>query len=528
MSTTLPEKILVIGLDGADLELITPWIDAGDLPNLASIRDAGTSGLLQSVIPPVSAPAWATFMTGRNPGRHGVFGFVTERPGTGETTLVSLGSIRGTKLWDAFSAAGRRVVVVNVPITWPPPEIDGVFVSGMLTPPGRPFTWPAEVQAEIEAKVPDYRIDIDRGLFDDQEVFREHLFATAKARGEVIRLAMDRGEWDFLLGVFTNTDRMQHHFWRKEREKIRDLYRLIDGEIGKILDRVDRDKTLVVVLSDHGFTTTDRRIYMNRWLREEGYLGVRRVSELTDDYQKRRFNWFMDEPEETRRKEKLATRILKRLGLRGELAIDWEKTRAYLYSSDTRGIHLNVKGRQPQGTVEESRYEPLRDEIIGKLRALTFPETGEAVFESVEKREDLYDGPYLESAPDILTVPERDRYRVVTKIDRKGVFRQHRTPDGYHRKAGVLFAAGPGVARGGELADAGIADVLPTLLYAAGIPTPERADGRVLRELFTDELLASRTEERAPEAPDAAAEDVRLSDEEDQVLRQTLEGLGYL
>ena len=293
MSENLPDKFLVIGLDGADLEIIRPWLDAGDLPNLASIRDEGVSGLLDSVIPPVSAPAWATFMTGRNPGRHGVFGFVTERPGTGETSLVSLGSIRGTKLWDAFGAAGRKASVANVPITWPTPEVDGVFVSGMLTPPGRPFTHPADFQAEIEEQVPNYRIDIDRGLFDEKEVFREHLMKTAAARGEVIRRMMDREpSWDLLVGVFTNTDRMQHHFWRKEMDRIRELYVLIDGEVGKILERVDRDRTLVMILSDHGFTHTDRRLYFNRWLRREGYLGVRRVSEFQDDYQKRRFNWF--------------------------------------------------------------------------------------------------------------------------------------------------------------------------------------------------------------------------------------------
>jgi predicted AlkP superfamily phosphohydrolase/phosphomutase len=351
---------------------------------------------------------------------------------------------------------------------------------------------------------------------------------TARARGEAIRIAMDRGDWDLLVGVFTNTDRMQHHFWRKERELIRELYRIIDDQVGQILAKVDRGRTMVLVLSDHGFTTTDRRFYVNRWLKREGYLGVRRTAEFTDDYQQRRFNWFMNEPEEARRKDKLGTRLLKRFGLKGELAIDWSKTKAYLYSSDTRGIHINLEGRQPQGVVSEADYEPLRDEIVSKLRALTFPETGEPVFDLVAKREDLYDGPYIESSPDILTVPQRDRYRVVTKVDGKRIFRQHRIPDGYHRGEGLAFAAGPGIAKGGTLEGASIADVMPTLLYAAGIPIPERADGKVLKALFTEEMLAARTEERAPEAPDAAAAAVELSAEEDEALRQTLEGLGYL
>ena len=143
------------------------------------------------------------------------------------------------------------------------------------------------------------------------------------------------------------------------------------------------------------------------------------------------------------------------------------------------------------------------------------------------RREDLYDGPYLEASPDILTMPERDRYRVVTKIDGKGIFRQHRIPDGYHRQAGLMFASGPGVAKG-TIEGAALVDIMPSLLYAAGLPIPERADGKVLRDLFTEELLAGRTEERSPESADAAEADAGLSAEEDEVLRQTLEGLGYL
>jgi predicted AlkP superfamily phosphohydrolase/phosphomutase len=450
-------------------------------------------------------------MTGRNPGRHGVFGFVTERPGSGETSLVSLGSVRGVKLWDAFVTAGRKVGVVNVPITYPAPEVDGVFVSGMLTPPGRPYTWPPDFQAEMETAAPEYRIDIDRGLFDDPETFLEHLHTTADARATVIRKVMDNVDWDLLVGVFTNTDRIQHHFWRKGMDEIRGFYRRVDDHLGAILDAAPDDAT-VIVLSDHGFTSTDRSFYANRWLRREGYLRTRRVAGPVDDYERRRFNWFMGEPEEARRREGLGARILRGFGLGADVAIDWERTRAYLYSSDTRGIHVNLEGRQPQGVVKESEYESLRDEIVEKLLALRFPGTGEPVFDRVLRREEVYEGPYVSSAPDILTVPERDRYRIVSKVAGDRSFRTHRVPGGYHRGPGLLLVRGPGVRKGEEIVGAEITDVLPTVLFAAGLPIPERADGKVLRDLFTEEFLAGRA----------------LTEEEDEALRRTLKGLGYL
>lgn len=527
MASDQRTRILLIGIDGADLDLIRPWLDAGEMPNLRSIRDRGVHGYLASTIPPVSSPAWASFMTGRNPGRHGCFGFVREMPGTGETVLVSLATIRGTKLWEAFGAAGRKVGIVNVPITYPTPEVDGVFVSGMLTPPGRPFTWPPDFQAEIERVAPDYRIDIDRSLFAEKEEFLRHLHRTMEARATVIEMAMDACDWDLMVGVFTNPDRLQHHFWRDEMDEVRRFYRRIDEHLGTLSERAG-EGALVIVLSDHGFTTTDRRFYANRWLKAEGYLAVRRVESARDDYSKRRFNWFMGEPEEAKRKEKLRTRIARCFGLAGDVAIDWSRTRAYLYSSDTRGIHLNLSGRQPQGIVRPSEYEPLRDEIVGKLRALKYPGTDEPVFDLVAKREEIYDGDFVDAAPDIMTVPERDRYRVVTKVDGTKPFRQHRTPGGYHRGPGMLFAAGPGVAAGGTIEGAEIRDVMPTLLYAAGLPIPDGADGRVLRDLFTEKFHAGREERRVAESTAPEAADVTLSKEEDEALRRTLRDLGYL
>jgi len=522
-----PARILVIGLDGADLDLLRPWMDAGDLPHLASFLDEGTGGFLASTIPPVSAPAWASFFTGRTPGRHGVFGFVSEVPGSGETVLASLDAVRGTKLWDAFGSEGRKVGVLNVPVTWPVPEVNGFFVSGMLTPPGRGYTWPPELEEEIAAVVPGYLLEVERAEFRDPERTERHIGDVAAARARAVLHLMEHREWDLLVAVFTTTDRIQHRFWSGDREEIRRLYVRIDGWVGEMLERAGRD-TLAVVVSDHGFADTDRRFYANRWLRREGFLSVRRSDAEGDAYTRRRFNWFLGQPEEARHRpprRSLLDRILRRPE---GLDIDWSRTRAYLYSSDSRGIEVNLEGRQPRGIVPPGEYEALRDELVAKLGGLRFPGTGEAVFSRVAKREDVYEGPYVDRAPDVVLVPTDDRYRVTSKLEEGKILRQHHRPVGYHRRPGIFFAKGPGVRAGVDLPEAGIEDVMPTLLFAANLPIPEGCDGRVLRGIFEEGFLEGREERRSPEAPEGDRESAALTPEEREALRGTLEDLGYL
>ncbi|MHC4858748.1 MAG: alkaline phosphatase family protein [Planctomycetota bacterium] len=523
---SLPGKVVVIGLDGADPAVLGPWMDAGDLPSLAALRDRGAMMPLRSTVPPVSAPAWATFMTGRGPGGHGVFGFVDE-DGEGGTRLANLASVRGTKLWEVPSREGRRVAVLNVPVTFPVPEVNWLFVSGMLTPPGRPFTRPGDYEDRIREIAPAYRTDIDRRLLTDKEALLAHLYEQIDARAEVFADALAREAWDLFVCVFTETDRIQHHFWRDRMEDIRRFFIRLDGHIGRIADAAPPD-ALVMVLSDHGFTGTHSRFYANAWLNRAGYQKLRRTAGDVDDYESRRFNLFMGEDAKIDARRGIGDRLAALFGRGGRRSIDWNRTRAYLYSSSSHGIEVNLRGRQPEGIVSEEDYEPLRQELKERLAALIDPHTGETVFSEVLLREEAYRGPYLARAPDIILVPRDGRYRIVTRVDAKRPFRRHRLPEGYHGDTGLLIVAGPGVAVGAA-GGPGIADVMPTALWALDLPVPARVEGAPLLEAFEPDAVGARPVRTSEEPEDDAAEaGPELSDEEEDALRDTLRGLGYL
>ena len=522
----LPKRVLVIGLDGADPRLVSELMDSGRMPALAALRDRGTFNDLASTIPPVSAPAWASFMTGRDPGGHGVYGFV-EEDGAGGFRLMSLSSVEGMKFWEA--AGDRRVAVMNVPVTFPAQKVNGVFVSGMLSPPGRPYTEPPELQARIEEIAPKYAPDIERSLFGQQDAFYEHLTGLIDARGEAF-LEMFRSEpWDLFTCVFTETDRVQHHYWRYERDRILDFFERVDGHIGRLLE-VAGDDTLVVVMSDHGFTSVDRRFYVNQWLREEGYLKLKRVREDKDDYEDRRFTSHLGETqkeEATPTKRNLLDRLAWMFGRASRRAIDWPNTRAYLYSASSHGIEINLKGRQPEGVVEGKDYDDLRDELIEKLKALTYPGSEEKVLSRVLRREEAYFGPHIARAPDIVVCPTNDRYRIVSHPAAKSPFRQHKRTEGYHAEDGLLFLAGPGVVPG-STAEAGIVDVMPTLLWALDAGVPESVDGKVLFPFFAEGAEEARPVKVLEDGVFAAAADPTLTEEEEEALKDSLRGLGYL
>jgi len=524
--TSLPDKVLVIGLDGADFAVLTPWLDAGDLPNLAALRERGTMLPLRSTVPPVSAPAWATFMTGRNPGGHGVFGFVDE-DGTGGTRLANLTAVRGTKLWEVPSREGRRVAILNVPVTFPLPEVNGLVVSGMLTPPGRPFTNPPDYEKRIRESAPAYRTDIDRTLLTDKDALLVHLFEQIDARAEVFLDAFRRDAHDLFVCVFTETDRLQHHFWRRRMDDVRKFFIRIDEHIGRLVEAAP-DDALVMVLSDHGFTGVDRRFYANVWLQRAGYQKLKRTTGDIDDYETRRFNLFMGEDAKIEARRGLMDRLASLFGRGGRRSIDWSRTRAYLYSSSSHGIEVNLRGRQPEGIVDPADYEPLRRELKERLAKLTYPGTGEQVFSEVLLREEAYRGPHVPSAPDLIMVPKDCRYRIVTRVDSKSPFRQHRLPEGYHGDTGLLVMAGPGVVPGAA-GDPGIEDVMPTILWALDLPVPEKVDGTVLHAAFDPAASDSRPVKTLAEGEDEAAGDApELTDEEEDALRDTLRGLGYL
>lgn len=112
-------RVLVIGIDGGTWDLFKPLIDEDKMPHLGKLLNNGAHGILMSTIPPVTAPAWSSFLTGKNPARHGVFDFIDWDGKLRKEKLVSSQSIHGQWFPEILSKQGKTVGLINVPLTYP-------------------------------------------------------------------------------------------------------------------------------------------------------------------------------------------------------------------------------------------------------------------------------------------------------------------------------------------------------------------------------------------------------------------------
>lgn len=564
MADAFARRVLVIGLDGATFRVLRPMAEAGELPVLSRLMAAGAHGVLRSTIQPSSEQAWPAFFTGVQNGKHGIFGFVQRIPGTYETQYVNASLQRAPTLWRILSERGRRVLVVNVPITYPPEEVNGVLIGGLMTPSERSrFTHPPHIYEEVRRAVGGYTIDVDieTGRLKDagEEALLDAVEDMERARTRAVKYLAERYGWDFLCVVYGAADRVSHKFWRymdSEAPSVRAagkagviprVYQLLDQAVGELLDDLAGPDTLVLLVSDHGFGPLKKAFFLNQWLAEEGYLvfkaraedmGTRARTALNAGL--RRAVHELDQPWMAAAK-RAAFALWP--GLKGKLhssmayaGVDWSHTRAYAVGT-MGNIYLNVRGREPQGIVEMgAEYEALREELIAGLKALRDVETGAPVFLDVYRREDIYHGPYLEEAPDIVGLLDPTYHvaavdwrpaggGVIESLGDKLLFVGDLT--GQHDLDGILIAHGPHVRAGAPLAGAHIIDIAPTILAAMGEQVPAYMDGRVLAQLFDSPLQVEIAGEGHPILL-PSPEESGYSAEEAEEIASRLRGLGYL
>ncbi len=567
----MENRVIIIGLDGATFELLGPWLDAGRLPNLKRMIDEGVSGELQSCVPPVTAPAWTSFSTGKNPGKHGVFDFVSQDRSSYEFHPVNSRSYQGKTLWEVIGEQGKNVAVLNVPMTHPAYPVKGVLVSDFLlaTTKGEK-SHPPELLGEIEKNfgpyptetVPPYFAgggsgeDIDRFLQEYQQAMQYKI--------RVALHLLERDNPDFLMLHLFGNDQICHWLWhlmdekhpkhlpresKKHLERIHEYYRTFDVEVGHLLDRTGEDVSLFVV-SDHGFGPVHRSIDFNTWLYKEGYLALKKRPSsrlrhlfwrmgLTPQALMER-DWFL--------RFAMGTFVrLKKNRSRGNVDdlkqahallrlflsfhdIDWSRTRAFSPFGFGQ-IRINVRGQWSHGCVSEgSEYENTRKEIIEKLRALKDPDTGEVVDGVVLTREEIYRGDFVKDAPDLFFIPVNGKYRPKsTGFSSKNVFSSSGWMTGIHKMNGVLIGRGRPLNRGQRLEGLRITDVFPSILGLMGLEIPGDVDGRIPDRMFTEEFMQEH-----PVRWGAASRQTRGQSldkgghEEEREVMERLRSLGYL
>ena len=554
-------KVLVIGLDGATLDLIKPWAAEGKLPTLNRLMEEGAWGELAVQLPPSSVPNWPSFATGKNPGKHGVLWWIQPGGDGTELPLVDRRAIKGRTIWDIVGEEGKKVAVINVPVTYPPQKVNGVMVTGLLTPASAiDYTNPSELKAELDAEVDGYRISHSavhhRG---GEEEFLQDVLDVLDRQLRASLYLMRTHPWDLFIVVFSATDVVIHKFWKdmdpqhpshlpEDAERCGDAilraYQAADRAIESLLKQAD-DETHTVVMSDHGAGGFYEAFFANNWLMDQGLLKIRRrpISQLR--------YWVFRTGVTINNVYPLANALMVRLGghkLRRRLSptsqgrsilsglflserdIDWSRTKAYA-SGGYGQIRINRRGQDPRGIVSPGDgYEALRDDIIQRLEAVTVPSTGKPYLARGYRKEELFSGPELIKLPDIICLPHDGRY-----VDMGLGFVSNKWFDkvsivsGTHRPAGVVFLCGPEIQTGVQLQRASILDLGPTILYHLGLPVPDDMDGHVLVQAFREECLRARPIELSAAESNATNEAYGdLSEHEEEEIKDRLRALGYL
>lgn len=437
------KRVVVLGFDGTPYSFMKRMKGENRLPNLAKLFDEGTFMRMDSIHPYVSCVAWSSVMTGKNPGKHGIFGFVDCKPGSYDIFIPNSRNLRSKMLWEVLSDHGKRVVSIGVPVTYPPRKVNGCLVSGFLAPAIEKGTYPPDLGRILKEK--GYIIDIDAqkartdldGLFPD-------LMRTLDRRVENAMSLFDQEPWDFFLVHFMETDRLHHFAWEhmeREDEKYAPLfyrfYERLDEHVGSFLEKIDDDVALVI-LSDHGFCSIKKEIYINYRLEETGYLTYRAGE-----------------------KKSMPN-------------IDWSRTR--VFCMDPGRIYLNVRGRQPEGIVSRgSEYDDLRTKIAEELASLVEPESGDPVVRNVFTNQELFTGAEAENGPD-LVIDSHWGYDVKGFHGRDGLTGKGPINGMHTFEDAMLFIRHEDI----KTEQRSVIDVMPTVLGLMKLPAPADVDGRDL------------------------------------------------
>lgn len=568
MASPQPERsqaslrpVLVLALDGATFDVIQPIMEAGELPHLAAWMKEGRAARLPSTAPPVTFPAWSSFMTGLSPGEHGIFDFTQKQPGAYRLRFVNATDRTGTSLFARVSQAGGRVLVLGMPATHPPEPVSGLLVCGFEAPVAsgtdpKSASDPALYQRIAERAGPWMRPELDESAVASD--FHERAVETLLARIDRKRdfaleaLAALRADHagalpDLSVVVFSESDTAGHHYFRDHdprsprhdsaasparKQALRSVYRRLDDACGALREAVGHDVGCVVV-SDHGMgTASDKVVHLNRFLEERGLL-TRRTSPFggwdraARGLRDRALAWLPARLAQMLfRRARAAAALLESQARFG--GFDWRRTLAFSEEANTQpGVWINLAGREAEGCVAAADYEATRDRVIAALLSWRLP-SGAPVVARALRRDAVYSGPFVERAPDVvfeLALEEGHGLSLVPTPwtgDRRSDTRipsvrrlapaefgggRGRGMNGTHRGEGIFIACGPGSET--HAPPVRLAEVAPWLARMMGLAWA--ADG-------------AGTGPRTA----AAREAVVYAEEDEAMVAERLRALGYL
>ncbi len=460
-------RVMVIGLDCAPPEHVFEEY-ADDIPNLTKLKENGVWGPLESIVPPITVPAWMCMMTSKDPGTLGIYGFRNRKDHTYDgLAFATSWAIKEPTVWDMLSEAGKDNIVMSVPPSYPPKPLRGIQIGCFLTPNNdADYTYPKELKAELEANVGDYVFDIRNFRTDDTQYIIDEAYKMTEQRFKTADYLLSTKPWDFFAMTEMGPDRLNHGIWsfidpnhpRYEADNphkgaLRDYYRYLDGKIGDLLAKYADDETTVLVVSDHGAKAMVGGVCFNEWLRDEGYLAFEE-----------------DEPAGI-------TPINK-------MTIDWSRTKAWGDGGYYGRLFLNVEGREPNGLIPAADYERVRDELVAKIEAMVDHE-GNPMGNKALKPEDIYKV-QKGVAPDLIVIFGELRWRSVGSLGHGShyTFENDTGPDeANHAEHGIFIMNNAPGRPTGEKQGLHLWDVHSTVLDLFGLePAPGALGTSALRK----------------------------------------------
>ncbi len=522
------QKILIIGLDGGTWKILKPMMEKEKMPYLKKLVEGGASGILKSSIPPITAAAWTSFQTGVNPGKHGIIHFRSFDPTTKQIRLVNSNDINIKTIWELVSEKNKKVISINVPVTYPPKKVNGIIIGGMLSPKvDERFVYPKEIFHRF-IKEHGYKIvsgRLERRASMTLQNFINDQIKVEEKRFDLAKKLMKECEWDLFMVHNQLMDPIQHAFYPyldpKSRsyddenfEKISKFYEATDRHIAELIEGAGKNTT-IILLSDHGATEVSCYVNLNAWLQKEGYLKLTYKRLLGNIITLiRKLDKYDLAKKILGRLVKSPTIIMKVTGKISHNLINWKKTQAFTITGIMWGnMHYNE--------AKSAR------EILTRLKNWKDPVNNKNIIKCIYKKEEIFSGPCLERLPDIFLEPNEGYAFYTPLIKDMKIFHkvkvEHYERVGTHDLNGVLVIKGNNIKNRMDI-QADIVDVAPTVLSILGLPIPEYMDGRVLKEVFIKKPKIKFEETRLPETVKSKE---HLEDDEKEIEKR-LKDLGYL
>lgn len=552
-------KTLLVGLDAACWEYVQPLLASGRMPTLQKIMTNGSSGSLRSTLPASTPVAWSSIITGKNPGKHGVFDMMWRQSDSYQLSLTNSQVRRGRPFWQWLNEAGLRVGLVNVPFTYPPQPVDGFIVCGFGSPANATnLTYPAGIQNQLAQRFGHFEPTINNKLFRKGRQ-ADILQAEIAHQKQMVEIACDLADEHQVAVLVINLmlpDHANHKM--SEMADVEEALCQSDQSAGRLIERFRPDNILLI--SDHGSRRLQGDFLLHLWLRDNGYA----VWQGRDPAgQQQALNWVIMEwlkkgrklsgrPEQGLRwlirqtlnrlpTSQLWQQLEKNVPLaRDHVAfsgrLDYPKSSLFFGNRSSGLLYLNIAGRDPAGLIRPAELPAFIEKLSTQLSQIEDP-TGRPLLAGIYTKEQLYHGPAIAQAPDLILDIYQSPWNTITAYRRQAIaekgtgryFAANRDNYGWHSRDGLFAFSGPPFIPGREQQSGHVMDIPATILYLHNVPIPDDYDGQPLQETLRPEQLSNQPIQHQPDKADHnPIAPITYSDSQNEQLVSHLRALGYL